>query len=291
MTRRLRAASLALLAAALCASALFAADPSVTTSYGVPFTTAGGAELRIDIAQPAMGDGPFPAVLVLHAGAWHEGGREENHRYLSALARRGYVAASPQYRFCPKDTFPAQLEDVKAAVRFLRSNAKALKVDPEKIGAMGFSAGGHLALMLGMTGPADGFDGTAAKGVPSARIQAVVDFFGPADLAAKDFSETARGFVECLIGGSVAEKPDAAAKASPVTYVGAGDAPVLVFHGSRDTLLPPSQAVALMEKLSAAGVSGRVEFILGAEHGWQGEEWERTWKETLEFFDAKLKKP
>jgi len=272
------------------ASFLFAADPTVTTSYDVPFTTAGGSELRIDIAQPAMGDGPFPAVLILHGGAWHEGGREENHRYLMALARRGYVAASPQYRFCPRDTFPAQLEDVKAAVRFLRSNAKALKVDPDRIGAMGFSAGGHLALMLGMTGPTDGFDGPAARGIPSASVQAVVDFFGPADLAAKNLTETARGFVQCLIGAPAAEKPELAAKASPVTYVGAGDAPVLIFHGAKDPLVPPSQAVELVEKLSAAGVSGRVEFILDAAHGWQGAEWERTWKETIEFFDATLKK-
>jgi acetyl esterase/lipase len=287
---RPRPASIVLAASLFAAAALFAADPTVTTSYDVPFTTAGGAELRMDIAQPAMGDGPFPAILVIHGGAWHEGGREENHRYLLALARRGYVAASPQYRFCPRDTFPAQLEDVKAAVRFLRSNAKALKVDPDRIGAMGFSAGGHLALLLGMTGPTDGFDGPAARGIPSARVQAVVDFFGPADLGAKDFSDTARGFVQCLIGAPAAEKPELAAKASPVTYVGSGDAPVLVFHGSRDTLLPPSQTVALMEKLSAAGVEGRVEFLLGAEHGWQGAEWERTWKETIEFFDATLKK-
>ena len=279
------------LAAAACAAALLASEPTVTTSYDVPYTTAGGAELRIDIAQPSIGDGPHPAVLVIHGGAWHEGGREENHRYLLELARRGYVAASPQYRFCPRDTFPAQLEDVKAAVRFLRSNAKALKVDPEKIGAMGFSAGGHLALLLGMTGPEDGFEGAAAaKGVPSARVQAVVDFFGPADLTAKDFSETARSYVDCLIGASAAEKPELAAKASPVNYMGAGDAPVLIFHGSKDTLLPPTQAVELMEKLSAAGVQGRVEFLLGAGHGWQGAEWDRTWKETVEFFDATLKK-
>ena len=157
-------------AAAACAAALAASEPTVTTSYDVPYTTAGGAELRIDIVQPSIGDGPHPAVLVIHGGAWHEGGREENHRYLMELARRGYVAASPQYRFCPRDTFPAQLEDVKAAVRFLRSNAKALKVNPERIGAMGFSAGGHLALLLGMTGPEDGFDGSTAKGVPSSTL-------------------------------------------------------------------------------------------------------------------------
>ena len=289
MTRRLRVASWIFAASCIFAPALSADDPTVSTSYDVPFTTAGGAELRIDIVQPAIGDGPFPAVLVIHGGAWHEGGREENHRYLMAFARRGYVAASPQYRFCPKDTFPAQLEDVKAAVRFLRSNAKSLKVDPDRIGAMGFSAGAHLALLLGMTGPTDGFDGAASKGVPSARVQAVVDFFGPADLTAKDFSNTARGFVQCLIGAPASEKPELAARASPVTYVDADDAPVLIFHGSRDTLLPPTQAVALMEKLSAAGVPGRVEFLLGGEHGWQGAEWERTWKETLDFFDAYLK--
>jgi acetyl esterase/lipase len=289
MTLRLRVAPF-FLAVGISAAALLASDPTVTTSYDVPFTTAGGGELRIDIAQPAMGDGPFPAVLVLHAGAWHEGGREENHRYLLALARRGYVAASPQYRFCPKDTFPAQLLDVKAAVRFLRSNARALKVDPERIGAMGFSAGGHLALLLGTTGPEDGFDGADAKGVPSARVQAVVDFFGPADLNTKGFSDTARGYIDCLIGASSVEKPELAAKASPTTYVGAGDAPVLIFQGTKDPLVPPSQTVALVERLSAAGVTGRVEFILGAAHGWAGEEWERTWKETLEFFDGVLKK-
>ena len=277
MTRRV--ASFALLAALASSAMLSAADPSVSTSYDIPYTTVAGEELRLDIAQPAMGDGPFPAVLVIHGGAWREGGREENHRAIADFARRGYVAVSPQYRFCPKETFPAQLEDMKAAVRFLRANAGTLKIDPARIGAMGFSAGGHLALMLGVAVPRN-------EGV-----SAVVDFFGPTNLAAKDFSDEAKAFSACLIGATAAEKPELAARASPLTYVNAGDAPVLVFQGARDRLVPPTQAFALMEKLSAAGVSGRVEFILGAEHGWQGEEWDRTWKETLEFFDARLKKP
>lgn len=275
MNRRL--IPLGLLAVLAATDSLRAADPAVSTSYDVPYTTADGAELRLDIAQPAMGDGPFPAVLVIHGGAWREGGREENHRALADFARHGYVAVSPQYRFCPKDVFPAQLEDMKAAVRFLRANAGTLKIDPARIGAMGFSAGGHLALMLGLAVPRN--EGVAA----------VVDFFGPTDLAAKDFSEEAKAFSSCLIGATAAEKPDLAAKASPVTYVNAGDAPVLVFQGARDKLVPPTQAFALMERLSAAGVHGRVEFILGAEHGWTGQEWDRTWKETVEFFDARLK--
>jgi acetyl esterase/lipase len=281
---------LAVFLAATRTPALLAGDPTVTTSYDVPFTTAGGTELRIDIAQPAMGDGPYPAVLVIHGGAWHEGGREENHRYLLELARRGYVAASPQYRFCPRDRFPAQLLDVKAAVRFLRSNAKGLKVNPERIGAMGFSAGGHLALLLGLTGPADGFDGSDSKGVPSSQVEAVVDFYGPTDLSARDFSDTAESFVTCLTGIPAAENPELAAKASPVTYIGAGDVPILAFHGARDDLVPPSQAFALMQKLSLAGVPGRVEFVLDAGHGFSGANWERAWKEALEFLDASLKK-
>lgn len=275
----LRAATSLGLITFLSTGALSAADPGVTTSYDVPYTTVDGTELRLDIAQPAEGGGPFPAVLVIHGGAWREGGREENHRAISDFARRGYVAVSPQYRFCPKAVFPAQLEDMKAAVKFLRANSGPLKIDPERIGAMGFSAGGHLALMLGVAVP-------RAEGVA-----AVVDFFGPTNLGAKDFSDEAKAFSACLIGARAAEKPDLAAKASPVTWVNAGDAPVLVFQGASDRLVPPSQAFLLMKKLSAAGVSGRVEFILGAGHGWTGEEWDRTWKETMEFFDARLKRP
>jgi len=281
-----RVASLFLLFAPL-AAGLRATDPAVTTSYDVPYATVGDVQLQLDIVQPAMGDGPFPAVLVIHGGAWNEGGREENHHYLVDLARRGYVAVSPQYRFCPKYVFPAQLEDVKAAVRFLRANASGLKVDPERIGAMGFSAGGHLALLLGLTGPADGFDEPPAKGVPSPRVRAVVDFYGPVDLAAKDFSDTGKGYVACLVGGSASELT---VRASPLTYAGAGDASVLVFQGASDGLVPPGQVFALVQKLSAAGVSGRVEFILGAGHGLRGAEWEQAWKETIDFFDSQLKR-
>jgi dipeptidyl aminopeptidase/acylaminoacyl peptidase len=125
--------------------------------------------------------------------------------------------------------------------------------------------------------------------VPSAAVQAVVDFFGRS-ISAENMTETGRGFIECLIGGPLSERRELAAKASPVTYISSGDAPVLVFQGAKDPLVLPSQAIELMEKLSAAGVSGRVEFLLGAGHGWQGEEWDRTWKETIEFFDANLKR-
>jgi acetyl esterase/lipase len=265
-----------------------ASDPQVVTSYDLPFSSAGGVELRLDVAQPTMGRSPYPAVVVLHAGAWREGSKDENRRLLFDLARHGYVGVSPDYRLCPRDVFPAQVEDAKAAVRFLRANAASLKVDPERIGAMGFSAGGYLALMLGVTGPADGFEGDKANPGAS-RVRAVVDFFGPADLADGSFSPTAKEYVACFLGGSGDAVKDLERRASPVSYVGTGDAAVLVFQGTRDALVPPAQVFRLVEKLTAAGVTGRVEFLLGAEHGFQGAEYDRAMKETWEFLDERLK--
>jgi acetyl esterase/lipase len=266
-----------------------AADPpEVTKSYDLLYASHGGTELKLDLVQPA-GAGPFPAVLVIHGGAWREGGKEENHKLLTDFARRGYVAASPQYRFAPKDRFPAQILDVKAAVRWLRANAKDLRVDAEHFGAMGFSAGAHLALMLGLTGPEDGFEGDAAGSAPSSRVQAVVSFFAPTDLADPKLSEFGRSLVRDFLGGTAAEKPAAARKSSPVTYVSRGDAPVLIFQGTKDPLVPYTQAVKLTEALTAAGVPGRVELLVGSGHGWQGEEFERTMEETFEFFDRNLK--
>ena len=141
-----------------------AEPPKTTTEQDIVYTKAGSVELKLDMARPAEGDGPFPAVLVIHGGAWRQGNKADVRQILPQFAKRGYVAISPQYRFCPKDTFPAQVHDVKAAVRWLKTNAKKYKVDPERIGAIGFSAGGHLALMLGLTGPADGLEGDVSAG-------------------------------------------------------------------------------------------------------------------------------
>jgi acetyl esterase/lipase len=287
--RFIRRGAMALGALLAIATTARAADPAVVTSYDLAFSNAGGVELRLDVAQPTMGRAPYPAVVVFHAGAWREGSKDENRRLLFDLARHGYVGVSPDYRLCPRDVFPAQVDDAKAAVRFLRANAASLKVDPERIGAMGFSAGGYLALMLGVTGPGDGFGGDEANPRAS-RVQAVVDFFGPTDLASKDFSPTAKEFVSCYLGGSGDGVKELAARASPVSYVGSGDPAVLVFQGSKDGLVPPAQVFALMEKLSAAGVKGRVEFLLGAEHGFQGAEYDRAMKETWEFLDESLKR-
>lgn len=263
----------------------------VSKTWDIVYANAGDSELRLDLVQPAAAKVPGPAVLVIHGGAWREGAKEENRKILVDFARRGYVAISPQYRFCPRDRFPVQVVDVKAAVRWLRSNASSLKVDPSRIGAMGFSAGGHLVRMLGLTGPTDGFDAGVPASAPSSRVQAVVGFYPPVDLAAADFTQLAKGLVKDFLGASAKEMPDLAARASPVTFVNRGHAPVLLFQGTSDELVPESQSVRFARALTGAGVPGRVELLVGAKHGFAGEEYAEAMADTFDFFAGHLKTP
>ena len=264
-------------------------ETEVASENDLVYTKAGSTELRLNLARPAEGEGPFPAVVVIHGGGWRGGSKDGMRGVLNELARRGYVAISPQYRFCPKDPFPAQVHDVKAAVRWLRSNRAKYKVDPDHVGAMGFSAGGHLSLMLGVTGPSDGLEGETTAEAPSSRVQAVVNYFGPTDLAARDIPEASQPLVKDFLGGSPAERPEVAAKASPLTYVTKDDAPTLTFQGTKDPLVPYTQAVKLTDAMTASGVAGRVDLLIGAGHGWRGDDLKRTMDETYAFFDKYLK--
>jgi len=263
--------------------------PKVAAENDLVYTRAGSTDLKLDLARPAEGKGPFPAVVVIHGGAWRAGSKDDMRGMLGELARRGYVAISPQYRFCPKETFPAQVHDVKAAVRWLRDHAASYKVDPEHVGAVGFSAGAHLALMLGVTGPGDGLEGEAAAQAPSSKVQAVVNYFGPTDLAARDIPEVSQPLVKDFLGGTPAEKPEAAAKASPLTYVTKDDPPVLTFQGTKDPLVPYSQAIKLTDALTKSGVPGRVDLLIGAGHGWRGDDLKHTMDEAYSFLDKYLK--
>ena len=263
--------------------------PDVSKTWDVVYSNPGGTDLRLDLVQPGSAKPPYPAVFVIHGGAWREGSKEENRKLLIDFARRGYVALSPEYRFVPKDRFPAQIHDVKAAVRWLRANAASLQVDPTRVGAMGFSAGGYLALMLGTTGPADGLEGPAGAGSPDSRVQAVVGFYPPVDLSGKELSSFARGLVRDFLGAAASEKPKLAAKASPMTYLTAGDAPILLFQGTADDLVPESQALRFAQAMTAAGVPGRVELIVGAEHGFGGAAYAEAIEEAFEFLERRLK--
>jgi acetyl esterase/lipase len=265
------------------------ADEKVATERDIVYAKVGAIELKLDLARPAQGDGPFPAVLVIHGGAWRGGNKADVGPILPEFVRHGYVAISPQYRFCPKETFPAQIHDLKAAVRWIKANAKKYRIDPERIGAIGFSAGGHLALMLGVTGPDDGLEGDVSAGAPDSRVKAVVNYFGPTDLGAPDIPDRSKPLVKDFLGAAPPEKPELAAKASPRTYVTKDDAPILTFQGTNDPLVPFTQAVKLAEAMTTAGVPGRVELLVGAQHGWGGAELERTRAETFRFFGRYLK--
>jgi dienelactone hydrolase len=144
--------------------------------------------------------------------------------------------------------------------------------------------------MLGLTGPEDGLEGDIPSDAPSSKVQAVVNFFGPTELSASDLPEQSKPLVRDFIGGTPQERPDAFAKASPLTFVTKDDAPTLTFQGTKDPLVPHTQATKLADKMTAAGVGGRVELLIGAGHGWSGADLERTKAETFAFFDRHLKR-
>lgn len=280
------------IAAALIVPAIARADDEkkITVENEITYQKIGGRALKLDLARPAEGDGPFPVVFVIHGGGWRGGDKADNRPALLEFARRGYVAVSPQYRFTPKDAFPAQVHDVKAAVRWVKRHAKEYKADPARVGAMGFSAGGYLALMLGTTSASDGLEGETSDASPDSSVQVVVDFFGPTDLTASDFPGFTRSLIKDFLGGDPKDRVKEAVRASPITFLTKGDAPILCFQGTKDTLLPATQAVELAEAMTAAGVPGRVELFVGAGHGFGGDELKHSMDGLFAFLDRYLKR-
>jgi acetyl esterase/lipase len=251
----------------------------------------GDTELKLNLAMPKTGDGPFPAVVCVHGGAWQAGNRTNLDKLSELLAEKGYVAVTVSYRLAPAAKFPAQIEDCKAAVRWLRANAKKYKIDPDHIGATGFSAGGHLVCLLGLTGKDDGLEGTGGNADQSSKVQAVASFFGPTDLATKTWNDDAeKRFFVPFLGDTFASKPELYKRASPVTYVKKGAPPFLFFHGTEDKLVDVKQSRLLSAKLKEVGGSTKVVELEGAGHGWGEPKLQQTIDQMQSFFDENLKK-
>ena len=231
-------------------------------------------------------------IFVIHGGGWAGGNKDVHIPQVRELAARGYVAASVGYRLVrpdqPETRFPAQIEDVKCAVRWARAHARELNVDPEKFGAIGFSAGAHLSMVLGTMDKGDGLEGEGGWADQSSKVQAVVAYFGPTDML-KEYPERSREILKNFLGGTRDEKQAEYKKASPLTYVNEGDAPMLIYQGTADVLVPYEQAWLMTEAMAKAKIPGRVEFLIGANHGWAGPELERTRRDGWAFFDQWLK--
>lgn len=254
----------------------------------IVYAAAGDVQLKLNLSRPRKPGKPLPCIVVIHGGAWRGGDRAAHNNLTWQFAQSGYVSATVGYRFAPQHPWPAQIQDVKAAVRFLRANAARYNLDPARIGATGFSAGGHLAMMLGVLDKNDGFDDIGEHQDQSSKVQAVVSFFGPTDLTS-DYPPQVEPWLRDFIGGSRQEKLDGYRSASPITYVNAGDAPILMFQGTRDPLVPHAQATLMVDALTRAGVPGRCELIIGAGHGWSEPELRRTLLVMMEFFARHLK--
>jgi acetyl esterase/lipase len=205
------------------------------------------------------------------------------------FAQRGYVAATVSYRLIPVARFPSQVEDVKCAIRYLRAHAEEHHLDPNKIGAVGFSAGGHLVMMLGVMDKADGLEGNGGHADQSSKVNAVVAFFGPTELGADDLPAISAGLVNDFLDSTEEENPAARKTASPITYVDKSDAPLLIYQGTKDPLVPHTQAFLMADAMTKAGMNGRIELLIGAAHGWGQPELHRTIEGTAAFLAEHLK--
>ena len=261
----------------------------VEVTRDIVFGQGGDVELHLDLARPVGLSEPAPCIVVIHGGAWRHGDKSSHLNEIRRFAEEGYVSATIQYRLCPEHRFPAQVEDVKCAVRFLRAHASDYGIDPERIGAVGFSAGAHLSMMLGCMDAKDGFEGDGGWGDQSSKIQAVVSFFGPTDLPGDDIPDNSIPLVNEFIGGPKSEKLKAFQDASPITYVDPGDAPMLLLQGTEDPLVPHSQAIKMVTAMTKANVPGRIELLIDAGHGWDGEELNRSIDVTHQFFRRYLR--
>lgn len=276
-----------------------AAARPIELHENLQYGSVNGEPLTLHLARPAgdraEGSGAAatpatsarPAVLVIHGGGWQGGNKDIHLREVRQLAERGYVAVSVGYRLAPRHHFPAAIEDCKCAVRWLRAHAAEWEVDPQRIGAMGFSAGAHLALLLGTTDENDGLEGEGGWPDQSSRVQVVVSFAGPTNLLA-ELPEISVPIVEAFLGGPASEMAERYRLASPVALVDATDAPALLFQGTVDELVPYTQAIELAEAMTQAGVPGRVELLVGAGHGWSPREAERTLDAAAAFLDEHL---
>jgi acetyl esterase/lipase len=244
----------------------------------VEYATAGETRLLLDIYRPkSAADRPRPCIVWIHGGGWQNGNKSSGLPRLASFVASGeYVGVSVGYRLTDKGSWPAQIHDCKAAIRYVRTNAEKLGIDPDRIGAWGSSAGGHLVSHLGTSGDVKEVEGELGTTGVSSRVACVVDFCGPSDFAL--FGQGAPRMnqpgspVYKLLGGPAKEKAEIAKQASPVTFVSKDDPPFLIVHGTDDRTVPFRQAERLHAAQKEAGVDSTFVKVEGGGHGIGGGE-------------------
>jgi acetyl esterase/lipase len=278
--------------------ALPALGGTFTTHEALEYASPAGVPLLLDLRVPD-GAGPHPVIVYLHSGAWISGNRFGGPAVRQAS--RGYAVASIEYRLAPDHIWPAQVEDAKAAVRWLRANAARFRLDPERVGVFGTSAGGHIGSVLGTSGGVTALEGLELGNAQfSSRVQAVVDLYGPTDLLRLEEDKLPcipldgnAPFMppSLLMGCPIQECQDRTRTASPMSYVTPDDPPFLIMHGMLDCLVPYTQSVSLHERLVAAGVPSSLTLIPRGDHGGRVFDEDRYEQLIDAFLDEKLRGP
>lgn len=268
----------------------------------VAYASVSSAE-KLDIYLPS-GNGPFPVVIMIHGGGFMMGDKADGTGLagVDQLVAAGYAVASINYRLSGEAKYPAQINDAKAAVRFLRANAAQYKLNPDKFVAFGASAGGNLAALLGTTCDIKELEGTdlGNAGVSSC-VQAVVDWFGPIDFLAMDtqFAGTscpathndASSPESQLVGAAIQTVPDLVKTTNPTNYIDPSDPPFLIQNGSADCNIPPVQSKNFADALSKVIGADKVTYTLidGAGHGGSEFSTDANLKLVVDFLDKYLK--
>jgi acetyl esterase/lipase len=236
--------------------------PGTELRTGIVFGQGGGQELRLNFVRPKKAAGKMPVLLFIHGGGWRGGKKEEFHPFMFHFSRSGIFCATVDYRLAPTHRFPAQIEDVKCAVRWLRANADRHQLDPARIVAFGGSAGAHLAALLAVTEGRPELEGIGGNPAQSSTVRAAICLAGPYDLTLGYRSsvrqrqaerDAVRQLLPALLGGTPDEMPEIYRWASPITYASADSPPMLLVHGTADPLVLLEQAEVFAKRLQDAG--------------------------------------
>lgn len=237
-----------------------------TFQQDIPYCTMDGVELKLDIYYPTTKEENWAPIIYVHPGGWTMGTKAISKDLvdIQALQEQGFLIASVEYRLAPQHKFPAMIQDVKCAVRFLRAHAEEFNIDTENFGAIGPSAGGHLVSLLGVTDQTSGLD-VGEYIEYSSRVQAVVDLYGVTDLA-PPFTNLLF-FDKLDVFGTPNHKDPIFVYASPVTYVTPDDPPFLIIQGEFDTTVPPNQSTRFLRKLNQSDLDAELIMVENAGHG------------------------